>query len=438
MVVFLICTVFCVGFFANSLVAYGLIPSYTPLLAEGSVYLLLIYALFYRAKNHEQFQLHLSWILALFILVGACSIIVNKYYNLRPIFSIRLVLRFFVFYIALINVGLRDTDFKIINKFLMGIFIIQLPVIAYKFSIYGVAEETIGTYAKRGGGLTTVIPIVIVSYLVSFYVIYRQKLWYLVIALCYVIWGIIGAKAALFFLYPPTFFGLYYLTVIKPKGFKFVRDATMGVVVSIITVSVLSVLIYAQPRMNKGREVGGKIDFEYALEFAHDYSTSMNRSDDRVAGGRTATLKLTMEHLTDDGFTNFIFGYGPGILTKSIFDKRRPSDPRIWRIAESYGITGMILVWVEYGVLGVILICALYLSFLRLSWNWYSSENSSYWKAFAAGSIFFSILYLFIFLTYNKLPIEGETMLPVFYYAMAAAHEKYLMKNRNFEVVGSY
>jgi hypothetical protein len=424
MVVILICTVFTIGFFASSLVTMGYIPSHATLLSELSVFFLLVYALFNRAKKLERFELHLGWVWILFFLVAVCSIIVNRYFNLKPIFSFRLILRYYVFYLAMINVGITDQEFRKINKFLLFVFLVQLPVIAYKFTIYGVHERTIGTYAARGGGLTTIIPIVLVSYLVAFYVIYKQKLWYLILAFCFIIWGIVGAKAALFFLYPPTFFGLYYLTIIRPRGFNFARDVSMGAVVSVLSISILALLIHAQPRMNKGRDMWGAVDFGYALEFAQEYSTGMKKWDDRFAVGRTATLKLSFNQFLEDGFANFVFGYGPGSFTPSLLSSKSSSDPRIWRIAGSYGISGMIYIWVEYGILGVILICILFLNFGYLCWNWYNEEKSPYWKAFATGSLVFSVYYLFIFITYNKLPITGEVMLPVFYYAMAAMHAR--------------
>ena len=63
-------------------------------------------------------------------------------------------MRFYLFYLALINLGLDETMLKRINKFLFILFIIQLPAVAYRFSIYGISELTIGTYATHGGGPT--------------------------------------------------------------------------------------------------------------------------------------------------------------------------------------------------------------------------------------------------------------------------------------------
>ena len=418
------------GFFGGSMVAYGLIPSYVTLLAEFSVYLLLLYAIVIRVKHQEPFQFHLLWVWLLFILVALCSIIVNRYINIRPIFSFRLILRFYILYLALINLRLDHSQINKINKFLFALFLIQLPVVAYKFSIYGVHERTIGTYGLRGGGLTTMIPIMAVAYLTAWYVLYKKSIWYLILSACFILWGIVGAKAALFFLFPLTFLGLYYLLIIKNKGFNIIRDVTLVTMVLTFSISVAAIFLYAQPRLNPDREVGGKIDFRYAFSFADNYSTGMRPNDPRFGGGRTATTKLAFKQLCEDGFANFVFGYGPGAMTPSVLNKAGGYDPRVWRIAGSYGITGLVYIWIEYGLFGVILICTLFVCFFWRNWEWYQSAEDPYWKAFAAGSIVFCILNLFIFITYNILPIGGDTLLPVFYYAMAVMHICYLQGHK--------
>ena len=205
MIISLLCIIFFTGFFGNTLKAYALIPPYATLVTEISVYLLFLYSLVLSAKRHESYRLDLSWLWILFLMIAASSVIVNDYINLRPIFSLRIILRFYLLYLALINLNLSDSELKKINNLIIFLFLIQLPAVAYKFSIYGVSERTIGTYALRGGGLTTMFPIIVISYCMSWYVLYKKSVWYLLISTSFIIWGIVGAKAALFYLYPVTF-----------------------------------------------------------------------------------------------------------------------------------------------------------------------------------------------------------------------------------------
>jgi hypothetical protein len=426
MTIICFCIIFFMGFFGNSMVAYGLIPAKAILVTEISIYLLFLYAIINSAKRKSTFKLDLIWVWILFLLVTASSIVVNNSYNLKPIFSFRLIIRFYILYLALINLDLKNSDIFKLNKILFILFLIQLPAVAYKFSIYGVSERTIGTYAERGGGLTTMFPIVVISYCISWYVLYKKSLWYLIISGGFILWGIIGAKAALLFLYPITFFGLYYVLIIKRTGFKFFENVKSISFLTIISVIIIFILISLQPRLNKQREVGGRVDLSYALEFSKDYSTGNKFGSEKYVTGRIATTKLAFNQFIDDGFTNFVFGYGPGALTPSILSGGKSYDFRLDRIVNSYGMTGLVRIWAEYGFFGVILFCVLFAIFCWRSWRWYLLETSMYWKGFAAGSFFFSTLILFIFLTYNKVPVEGETLLPVFYYAMAVVYRNHL------------
>ncbi|TRO56249.1 hypothetical protein E2P64_06155 [Candidatus Bathyarchaeota archaeon] len=97
-------------------------------------------------------------------------------------------------------------------------------------------------------------------------------------------------------------------------------------------------------------------------------------------------------------------------------------DPRIQRIVRSYGITGMVYTLTEYGLLGFVLISLIFLIFVRMCWDWYKRETDGYWKAIATGSVVLSVYNGVIFLTYNTLPILGDTIVPVYFYAMATTN----------------
>ena len=205
MALFLIYGIFLVAFFADSFVGYNLIPAHVTLVTELFIYLLFLYSLIVSRRNHKDYHLHLVPLLAFFLIVALCSIVVNNTFNFRPVFSLRLILRFFIFYVALINMGLTDGQLKKINTLLFILFIIQLPASAIKFCFYGVSEMTMGTYTVRGGGLTTIIPIIALGYLAGYYVFHKPRALYLLLGVGFIAYGIVGAKAALFFLLPITF-----------------------------------------------------------------------------------------------------------------------------------------------------------------------------------------------------------------------------------------
>jgi len=419
MALFFIYGIFFLAFFADSFVGYNLIPPHVTIVTELLIYLLFLYSLVVSRANHKDYCLHLAPLFGFFLIVALCSILVNNVFNLRPVFSLRLVLRFFIFYVALINLGLTDSQLKKINTLLFILFIIQLPASAIKFYFYGFSERTMGTYTVRGGGLTTLIPIIALGYLAGYYVFHKAKKVYLLLGIGFVLYGIIGMKAALLFLYPITFLGLYYLVYTRGNGVNVARDLSIVAFIALLSIAVGWTIICVQPRLNSEKAEGGSVDLSYALTNAQKYTTATDPRNSEFGGGRFATTMLVFDQIWNGGLVPVFFGYGPGCLTKSILHGGPNVDPRIVRISGSYGKTGMTFILTEYGLFGVIALGLMFCIFAHMCWKWYNYEKEPYWKAFAVGSLVFALLNLFIFFAYNTLPIAGDTIPPVYFYVMA-------------------
>ena len=420
MALFLIYGIFFFAFFADSLVGYNLIPAHVTIVTELFIYLLFLYSLVVSRTNHKRYCLHLVPLFSFFLIVALCSIVVNNVFNFRPIFSFRLILRFFIFYVALINLGLTDSQLKKINTLLFILFIIQLPASAIKFYFYGISERTMGTYTVRGGGLTTLIPIIAIGYLAGYYFFHKRRLVYLLLAIGFIAYGIVGGKAALFFLLPVTFFGLYYLIYIREKRVNVAGHLPMIAIIVVLSIVVGVTILKFNRRLNSEREVGGSIDLSYALKYSKEYTTGTNYHNSEFASGRFSTTMLTFDTIWEGGLPHIFFGYGPGVLTRTIFGSS--IDPRIFRIAGSYGKSGMVFILTEYGLFGLIPFGLMFCIFVHMCWKWYNYEKEPYWKAFAVGSLVFAVLNSFIFFAYNPLPISGDTIPPVYFYVIATMY----------------
>ena len=418
---FLVYTIFLVAFFAGSLVGYNLISPHVTIATEVFIYLLFVYSLVVSRRNHRRYDLHLLPVFGFFLIAAFCSVLVNQMFNFRPILSLRLVLRFYFFYLAVINLGLTEDQFKKINKLLFILFIIQLPASAIKFCFYGISELTMGTYTVRGGGLTTSIPIIALGYLAGYHAFYKARPVYFLLGIGFILYGIVGAKAALFFLLPITFLGLYYLTYIRGRHVDVSRHVFVLVMILLFSVVVTGTIIKFNQRLNAQREVGGEIDFSYALKYSQSYTTGTGYENPEFATGRFSTTMLALDTIWTGGLSHIFFGYGPGCLTKSVLGYM-PRDRRISRIAGSYGQSGAVFVLMEYGLFGVIPLSLIFWVFVRICWRWYNSEKEPYWRAFATGSLVFALLNAFIFCTYNKTSILGDTIPPLCFYIMATAY----------------
>lgn len=398
---------------------YNLIPPHVTIVTEFLIYVLFLYSLVVSRANQRRYDFHLLPIFGFFLIAAFCSILVNHVFSFRPILSLRLVLRFYFFYLAVINLGLTEDQFKKTNKLLFILFIIQLPASALKFCFYGVSEMTMGTYTVRGGGLTTSIPIIALGYLAGYHAFHKARPVYFLLGIGFILYGIVGAKAALFFLLPITFFGLYYLAYIRGRHVDVGRHVFVLVMILLFSVVVAGTIMKFNQRLNAQGEVGGEIDFSYALKYSREYTTAMSSVKPEFADGRFSTTMLALDTIWTGGLFHIFFGYGPGCLTKSVLGQM-PTDKRIARIAGSYGITGMVLILTEYGLFGLVPLSLMLLIFALMCWRWYNLEKEPYWKAFAVGSLVFALLNAFVFLGYNTTSILTDLIPPLYFYTMAA------------------
>lgn len=416
------------AFFGNSLVGYNIMPQHLILLTEISIYLLFIISLLNCAKYKKKISFDLAPLFFFLIFVGILSAISNNYLTIRIILSLRTALRFYIFYLALINLNIDEQFSKKINNILFTLFVIQIPVAAIKFYFYGVSEETIGTYAVVGGGNTTIIPLLCLAYLFSYYSFYKKRIIYIILGFGFIIYGLIGAKAALLFLIPLALAGLYYLNYIKGKGFNFVRDFATIFLIVIVSATIVVAYVKYQPRLNPEKKIGGSFNLKYAYNYAKKYTTGESYKERNIeaehAAGRIATTKLALSKILNGGFVQIFFGYGPGIMTASALDEKAYMNPRIMAIKKSYGHTGAIYVFVEYGFLGFFIFFAVYSIFIIRCYKLFKKEKDPYWKAFSSGSFAFAILYLFIYVAYNTEPVRGDVIPPVYYYIMAMQYHR--------------
>ena len=151
------------------------------------------------------------------LLISACSIAVNGSEATRAIFSLRLLYRFYFFYLGITLLDLDESSLKKINFFVAILLLLQLPVVAIKFYMYGIVEKTQGAYSLDGS-MTTMIPIVVIFYLAAYYCFYRSQLRFILTGIGFVFFSIVGAKRAVFFLYPFQFLAIYHYFYIKGKG----------------------------------------------------------------------------------------------------------------------------------------------------------------------------------------------------------------------------
>ena len=420
----LIITVFFFAFFGNTLVKLNIIPYQVTLLTELSIYLLFLISLVSIAKNKKSYRIDFLPLLIIFVVIACCSAIANHILNVAIVVSLRNILRFYIFYFALINLGLKSKDIILLNKVVFVIFVLQIVAVSYNFSIYGIHERCIGTYDISSEGKTAfMIPIIGIGYVAGYYFLYKKNIVYLLLILGYLFFALASAKKAHFIMMPVTFLGLYYLIFLRKKKISF-RNISMVVIVLLVSICASAVVMMVIPNLNPERKVGGSLDLKHVFEYSQKY-TEGTKADSRYAGGRLSTAKLAFKTAWANGVGNFFIGHGPGTMSTSALNKK--FDPRVEFVGGSYGNTGVTLLLMEYGLLAVLIFFMIFTVFIYRCLEWCGSENDPYWKAFAVGSVVFASLNMFCYLFYSTVPITGDVIEPVFLYAMAIMYRRTIL-----------
>lgn len=419
---FLIYGVFFIALFGGLLSSLG-IPTHFFALPELCIILLFVISpLIGPARRIHVFSLLPFFLLMLLITV--CSVLINHSGSLRSLFSLRLLYRYYFFYLAIITASPSETQIRQINTFLAVLLLLQFPVVAVKFFSYGINEKTMGAY-EHSGALATILPISIIFYCAGYYFLYHPDRRYIFVAIGFVVCSIVGAKRAVAFLYPLQFLAIYYFIYIKSKMMILPQKVISFLLVLGLAMAVTATIFSLNQSLNPEGQVKGTVDAEYALDYAKSYTTHENPYG--YTTGRYSTTKRIFGMLWNLGFDKLFFGIGPGAATGSLFDSDH-ARMNVLKVYEqfkiSYGFTSMNMIALEYGLLGVFAYSLMLFMLARMSWKYYQVERDPYWRAFAAGSFGFAYSMLFFYFTYQKSAFWGDTLPPLYFYAMAVVYTR--------------
>jgi hypothetical protein len=419
----LICGILFIALCGGLRIPLGL-PSFITVLSEIFIYLLLIVSLIARSGRNIYFP-HMWYCVVSIFMIAGCSIILNEIDFFRALFSLRLLFRFYFFYVAITFIELSDENLKKINYFIAVLLVFQFPVVAVKFYHYGIAERTLGAYPQIDGSLSATVPVMVLFFSAAFYLLYRPDFRYILVAIGFIVLSIVGDKRAVFFMYPLQFIAIYYYIYSKGRDINLTKKIGALSIVLFSVIVLTSSILYFSKTLNPEGRVGGRIDYGYALSYAQGYNVGEDGYG--YTYGRISTTIRVFESLWDSGIERFLLGFGPGFNTPSLFESRKEKEQRINQMDEFmilYGWTPMTKIVFEYGIFAGLLYTLILLTLSGMCWKYYNSENDPYWKAFAAGSVGFSFSMLFFFFAYHSTAIWGDTLPALYFYAMAVVYTR--------------
>jgi hypothetical protein len=399
---------------------YGL-PDYLSVVTEISIILLFLHALVARRSHLSPPVLCFG---LFFLTVALCSAAINRNTFVEFLASIRLILRFFFFYIGITLLSPDEKTFRRVNNCLAFFILCQLPAAGIKFFFYGISEETHGLYT-RSGSVSTMLPIGVIFYLAGFYFFYYPHFRYVLLSFLFIVFSIIGKKRAVAFLYPLQFVAIYYFFYAKTTLTLAFNKAIAFIAVCLTIVLVFAAILYLNDSLNPSGEVGGIVDFHYAFDYAKKYDTA-KAGDSGYTTGRLSSSSRILQRLWEEGFPRNFFGFGPGSFTTSILDPttQDAATKLVVDLNVYYGLTSFNRIALEYGFLGALIFTLMLFYFIRISRIYYRLESDRYWKAFAAGSVGFCISMFFFYFMYSHGAFWGDTMPAIYFYSMAVVYTR--------------
>jgi len=397
-------------FAGNWLVSLGYLPAQFNWLVEIIIGLLFIKAISQKIINNQKIKLKYLGIFSLFLSVCLISYLLNNMTLILSFLFLRLLGRYYLLYLAVINLDLDEKSMTTLNKILVFLFIIQVPAAVIKLSVYGQGEQAIGTYGRSGGGLSTVLPLITLCFLIAFYFLYKPSKLYIFLAFCFIAFGIIGGKKAIMIFVPIL---LIFLGIFMKDRFKLVlRYFLIGGLIIFLTGYFSMKFIR---RLNPDRILGGSINLSYLSEYYSRYTTYTSEGK---SVGRLATTKNVFKILKDSGFENFVFGFGPGSFIETTFSELRTSLKETEGLPIAYGVTGLSWLAIQVGYFGALVFLFLFYSILKNCINYYKKEKDLYWKSIGFGMVGFSFVMLLISFFYNE--IFMDDLVPLIYFMLAA------------------
>lgn len=342
-----------------------------------------------------------------FLLISFYSLIYNSQSLIPALLMLRLLFRYYILFLAILNLDLDEKAMKLINSFLIIIFLLQLPLAILKLLIYGQGERSMGLSSHS---ISTIIPLIAISFLYSFYFLYEKKKGYLLGILSFVGFSFVGGKRAFIF-----FFILligFLLWVLKKQIRLNLKSIFLAVMLICISFYFAARLL---PRFNPQNKVWGEFNIKHIINFSYEYETVTKEG---VTGGRIATSINVFNLLSESGPLHFAFGFGPGVILKSMFGSYDRGENLEKRFGIRYGESGLSWLAIQVGYLGAFLFFLFLYIFLKESYLYFRQEDDQYWKSVASGMVGFTFIYLITCLVY--VPFFNMSGVSVFYFYLLA------------------
>jgi hypothetical protein len=297
-----------------------------------------------------------------------------------------------------------------INRFVFGLFLIQILASVIKLFVLGQYEEYAGTMNITNGSLNTIFPLFAMIFFVFAWLYMGREQRYLFYSLGFLLMGWVGGKRGIYF---------YLFVVLLMILWKRFRDLRRGSflpmsVIRLLPVGIifLGVVFYLgvrlTPTLNPEKKMWGRYDADFLATYLYTYNLmDLETGDYRGRYGGTYILLLDAFSggglaLRNPTLRSNMVGFGPDLIVGDVglrYEKQRISG--VIRIQGTIQ-TGFTNIFIAMGTLGVLFTLWFYLFYnQKVSKISKIKELNPYWKTIASATFMLGPLFLIDFFTYS-------------------------------------
>jgi hypothetical protein len=317
----------------------------------------------------------------------------------------------YLFFLAVLNINLSHESIRKINRFIVGLIILQIPAVIYKYITYGVREGgLIGTFSTQAGAQSTMFPLFIICYIIAFYYCYKRNPFYLLLIpfFMFFAWG--GGKRAFFVFLPALLLIAYLIYTFRVRHEKI--DIMKMVPTLSFFIMIIGITLYIggryHPVFNPENERWGSFDLHYMVN-----QTLETQQTERQGGsvGRISTSRAAINHIIYRGdFQRKLLGDGPDRLIQGE-DRRLDYGIR-------YGISGSTFHLISSGIIGTVSVILLFAGFGFKALGLINRTREPFLVSLAFGSTLAIIVFFFDYFFYSMSFTAGYTPSLLFFYIM--------------------
>lgn len=344
------------------------------------------------------------------------SIINHTKLQLAAFYFMDYLMPFCLLFLGL-NISTDDDRLKKIMKLILFLFLFQVIASAIKYVKYGAIEPLVGSIQSLSGSANTILVLIMISFFISFYLIYKDKR-YIYGLLLPVLIGISTEKRAIWFYIPLLIITIKFILNYYDKNLM--RSLKQLIPISILLLAIVYVGIRLSPTLNPDNKIWGEFNLEYVIEYTDEYNYQI--SEEGVPTQRFSGIIGTYEEMGKWNVQSILFGQGPGFVDDWVKNEK----------GFKWGFwgreTSLSMFLISFGALGIIALYWYLFGFFKYVRKSYYIGNK-FDKAIALMVSGFYVIYIFD-LFYSRSAIENHIMSPVMMFFTGYCLRVYFNRNQ--------